>query len=194
MDISTALLLLAGSVATAVPIAVAVAAYRGVFGTGQAQTVKASVISQISQAGNDAIQTQPITQVKMEDSKTQQIQEAPAPFPEDSISSTRSPTSTTSVPTDIGAITGMSSVAASASPMLVIATPKRRKRSTTPRRLPSTTTPSGTPRKRRSTKQQQQNQNAIATITTSTAPAAPVEAVSEPETVPAPNPPVQQEV
>jgi hypothetical protein len=191
MDVTTTLLLLAGTVAAAVPVAVAVAAYKGVFGSGKPQSaMNSGVVFQITtptatSAPTSVAQTT-VPESNREDAEVtmQPIQEAPAPFPEDSISPSSLPTtSTTSVPTDISAISSISSASTAGSPVLVIATPKRR-RSSTAKRLPSTaTTTSATPRRRRSPKKQLQPETVIAPATTvATIPEAPAEGASSSET------------
>lgn len=85
----------------------------------------------------------------------EKTEEAPSPFPEETFSSTPQ----TPAPTDVSAVQSISapnSTSSTASPVLVISTPKRRQTRT--RKIPSTA--SGAPRKRRSTKPKQPVQTA----------------------------------
>ena len=132
MGVETILLLTAGSIA--VVAAVIVASLRGAFGRFRFARM-ATTDSQIAQTiASQSETTQPA--IAVEQNAT--VQEAPAPFPEDSVAKT-------SVPTDVSAISAITSVA----PVLVIPTPKRARAS---RRLPSTATTGATTRKRRSVK------------------------------------------
>ena len=131
MGVESILLLIAGSIA--VVAAVTVALFRGAFGRFRF-TRMATTDSQIAQTvANQSETTQPAI---VEQNTT--VAEAPAPFPEDSVAKT-------SVPTDVSAISAITSVA----PVLVIPTPKRARAS---RRLPSTATAGTSTRKRRSAK------------------------------------------
>lgn len=131
MGVDTILLLIAGSIA--VIAAVTIASIRGAFGRFRLFS-RATADSQIGQT--IAPQSKP-AQTAMVVEQNITVQEAPAPFPEDSAAKT-------TVPTDVSAITSLTSVA----PVLVIPTPKRVRAS---RRLPSTGT-TETTRKRRSSK------------------------------------------
>ncbi len=153
-------LLLAGSAVAAV--AIAIAAYVGVSKRHASSSIVA--VSDISQsfsvnAEDSAVQTQS-PEIKAGKSITQPepsvspsaassvsvasapIQEAPSPFPEESVSPTR-----TSAPTDVSALANISSpVDTTTQGILVIPTPKRRVRT---KRLPTGASPP-VPRKRRS--------------------------------------------
>jgi len=159
------LLLLAGSVVTVA--AIAIAAYRGAFGTKhvtattQPQFSDPHPITQIEQheviatqppsvPGSIANETAAATPVEIgAPMATAPIQEeAPAPFPEDSIASTG-----TSIPVDITAVANIASPAeTAASPVLVIAAPKRRTRSSAGKKLPTSATGTTAPRRRRSSR------------------------------------------
>lgn len=148
---SATLLVLAGSIAVA--SAAAIAAYFGLFRALRFGSSKrpSTVDTQISQAIQDTAVPQrhmpeQTTVEETSPTSTAPIQEAPPPFPEDSLA----PISP-SLPTDVSAISAISSVAASASPVVIIATPKRRARSSTKKPLGTSST--AVPRKRRSPKQ-----------------------------------------
>jgi hypothetical protein len=102
------------------------------------------------------------------------IQEAPSPFPEDSSSPMKN-----TVPTDVSSVAGVSSVSASASPLLVVATPKRRGR--TRSRLPSEATRA--PRRRRLPKRPVVTETTVPPISVAPISTAPTEsaATSSPE-------------
>jgi hypothetical protein len=153
MGADVLLLMMAASLAAI--IATVIAVYYRAFKSGSFGSHTTSQINQRSTASIDnESQNSKHFDLKEEiTTSTTSIQEAPAPFPEESKSSAK-----TSVPADISAISGMSAVAASAAPVLVIATPKRRGRPRT--KLPSTTTPGAT-RKRRSAKQPTISETAI---------------------------------
>ena len=154
------LLLVAGSVVSAVAIAiavyVAVSERRRTHSSQVAVSVDngsfiAHVEDSVAQTKTPEIHVDSITAVEQSVSPvatmsasvaSAPIQEAPAPFPEEIVSIQR-----TATPTDVTALANMASpIDARAQGVLVIPTPKRRVRT---KRLPTDTSPT-TPRKRRS--------------------------------------------
>ncbi|MGI0091250.1 MAG: hypothetical protein ACREBS_06035 [Nitrososphaerales archaeon] len=158
MSIET-LLLPAGSIA-AVAAVVGVVAYKLVFSRSIAPTPSTSVETSVPTVSESSIleSAKEIQPVHVEEAEPVQepaqvspvvlsvpIVEAPEPFPEESRApiATLVPQMSTSIPTDVTAVTNIASPVENATPALVIPTPKRRARA--PRRLP---TSGGTKRKR----------------------------------------------
>jgi hypothetical protein len=149
LGVSSTLLVLAGSAAVVSAAAIAIAAYydlfRSIFNSGKSAPKTPMADITASAPVHEIQSSGPIRVEEPKPATEAPVQEAPAPFPEESL-----PTPAPSVPADIGALAPVSSVAVSASPVVVIATPKRKPRSS-PKRLPNSSA-SGTPRRKKAPK------------------------------------------